>query len=156
MRTTLTATVLLVASGCAHGPGLKKDPVGFETRLLDLEYDRQKVSFLFLLSPKSAEAFLDDRVIENLHLMIERVQDCQTHASLRHRVWDYFAVDEVENHLVKLTPGFWYGAPVEFKLFTEPGPDCLEISAQYRPIADVTFPMQTVQFRVSITPADKP
>ncbi len=149
---SIFALLILASTGCAHGPVLKRDPAGFDTRLLDVKYDRHKVSFLFLVSPKSAEASLDDRVVEDLHLMIEKVQDCQTHSPLKYSAWDYFLLDEIDKHLVKLSPGFWYGAPVEFDLFKEPGPDCVEITAQYRSIADVTFPMQPVQFQVSITP----
>ncbi len=157
MRAVSSIFVLLIlAAGCAHGPVLKKDPAGFDTRLLDVKYDRHKVSFLFLVSPKSAEASLDDRVVEHLHLMIEKVQDCQKHSPLRYWAWDYFGLDEIDKHLIQLSPGFWYGAPVEFDLFKEPGPDCVEITAQYRSIADATFPMQPVQFQASITPGPHP
>ncbi len=104
MRAVSSIFVLLIlAAGCAHGPVLKKDPAGFDTRLLELKYDRHKVSFLFLVSPKSAEASLDDRVLEHLHLMIEKVQDCQTHSPLTYWTLDYFGLDEIDKHLVKLS-----------------------------------------------------
>ena len=144
--------------GCAHDRNLpKKDPEGFEMRIIEPTYDREKVSFLFVVSPKTTTASVDDRVVENIHLTLTEVRDCQTGAEVKHWFDDFFMFEGPENHIVDLTPGYWYGSSIVFNMFKGPtGPECLDLVALYRAVAEKdSISGQTIKFRVSASQKDE-
>ncbi|WP_147444558.1 hypothetical protein [Corallococcus sp. CA031C] len=69
---------------------------------------------------------------------IVAVLDCATTQPLEFLVADRFPPPPREEDLLKLEPGYWFGAEVDFPLFDEllngkRGPDCVDITLTFHP-----------------------
>jgi hypothetical protein len=147
------SVLLLALWGCAHRPEPKGSELrphkdGFQVRLIDLRYDRRSLKGALLVSPKGAGTTIDNRIVEGIHFVIVHLRDCATGEETRHLIQDYLLEDDASEHLLHLESEFWFGAPIAFEWFNEPGPACLDVDAEYRPLADPALGAQAVHFRL--------
>ncbi|RKG95547.1 hypothetical protein D7V97_37010, partial [Corallococcus sp. CA053C] len=101
-------------------------------------YDGTALSGRILVGAEAGPLTLDRRLIENTSLEVAAVLDCATAQPVEFLVADRFPPPAREEDLLKLEPGYWFGAEVEFPLFDERlngrrGPDCIDLTLTFHP-----------------------
>jgi hypothetical protein len=126
--------------------------------LHDVHYDGLVLSGRLLISPVEGSLRLDKRLQASIDVNIGRVSNC-TGAPTTSMVMDFFPPAVRQEDLLILDPGYWYGGPVRFKLFSERftglGPECIEaelslLSFDGQPVASI--PIRAV--RAALATAD--
>jgi len=96
----------------------------------DVHYDGLSLSGRILVSPEGDPLRLDKRLLPTRHVNVERVSNCVEGQPVTTIRADAIAPLAGPEHLLLLSPGYWYGTTVRFRLFSEHftglGPECIE------------------------------
>ena len=148
-------------SACTSLGGLNLTPDALPGRLelSDTHYDGETLSGRLLVTPVTHSLHLDRRLISYSHINVSAVSDCGTGELVPFVIWDAVPPQAREEDLLTLECGYWYGAPMNYKLFVErargPGPECIDVqlallSFDGKPVASHSVRAT----RAYLTPAD--
>lgn len=136
-------TALLSIPGCRRVVPPQDTPEATPAArpLIELQsphYDGGALSGRILVGTEAGPLSLDRRIIENSSLEVTAVRDCATAQPVEFLVADRFPPPAREEDFLKLEPGYWFGAEVDFPLFDERlngkrGPDCIDLTLTFHP-----------------------
>jgi len=154
MRVNLGPTFLLLMAACTGLPffgrqsppspdtGTTKDadagrttedvqvPSRVVLEIQDIQYDGLTLSGRILISPEVGKLRLDKRLLPTIDVNIGRVSSCISGQPVTFIRADAFAPLADPEDLLILDPGYWYGASVRLRLFSEHftglGPECID------------------------------
>jgi hypothetical protein len=107
-----------------------EEPTRAELVMQAPQYDGYTLSGRLLIGSLEGRLCLDKRLIANVSIDVQSVQDCTTGLPATFILADAFPPPPRENELLVLPPGYWYGRQLQFLLFSpfigQRGPDCIE------------------------------
>lgn len=144
----VATAALLLLPACAGFPSFRKqraddasavaavcgteEPTHTELELGNPRYDGETFSGRLLIGAITGRPCLDKRLIGSVSVNVDSVRDCATSLPVTYILADALSRPPREEDLLVLAPGYWYGGPARFRLFSEPlgqrGPDCIEVA----------------------------
>jgi hypothetical protein len=95
-----------------------------------VHYDGEFFSGRLLLGVEAGVVHLDRRLMPRSDIHVNAVFECRSGAPVPFIMADALTPAASQEDLLTLTPGYWYGSTVRFKLFSERftglGPECIE------------------------------
>jgi hypothetical protein len=146
----LAPTAFFSLMSCASSP-LDKEAGRASVEWQDGRYDGEQLSGRLLISAQAGSLRLDRRLGARAHVHVNAVSECDSGQPVPFVMADAISPPASKDDLLILAPGYWYGATVHFRLFSEHftgrGPECVE--AELTVLSFDGTPVGTVRARAT-------
>lgn len=97
----------------------------------DGRYDGINISFRLLVTAEAGSFAFDGRLIPGHHVYFRDARDCDDGRKLARNVEDYVFDAVTDLDVVRVEPGFYYGADLKFEAFKKAGPACIDATFSF-------------------------